>query len=218
MKVRFIRHIGTIAYMRRYWTGAIDCPSSGYHNVLREIQRSTVPFDNTLGGREIDYSQAEWPDPICDGCGAVPDDGKTAATQISRKKLYDTPEEFPVLGDMYYLNHQETGSSPRCRQRWENCSGLHLNVMLPGEWSWDINSRASNCDRRNDFQHRCWVLHGDPETGVVHVDKAGLTCNAGAGSILVPSSKKLPNGWHGFLDHGHLCTQRGVYEAKLSGT
>lgn len=47
-------------------------------------------------------------------------------------------------------------------------------------------------------EHRCWVRHGDAKNGVVHVDKAGVTCNAGAGSII------SPDGWHGFLHNGHL--------------
>lgn len=216
MKVRYIRHIGTVAYMRRYWTSKIICPQMGFHDMLRELQRSNIMFDNTLGGNENDYVTG-WPDPICDHCGAVPDEGTGAAKQIFQKRLYDTPEEFPVLGDMYYVDHRQDGSG-RCRQRWENCNGMHLNVMLPGDWSWDINSRASNCDKRDDFMHRCWVLHGDPETGIVHVDKNGLTCNAGAGSIMVPTSKSLPHGWHGFLDHGHLCTQRGSYGPLSLGT
>jgi hypothetical protein len=47
-------------------------------------------------------------------------------------------------------------------------------------------------------EHRCWVRHGDAKTGNVHVDKNGITCNAGAGSII------SPDGWHGFLHNGYL--------------
>jgi hypothetical protein len=50
-------------------------------------------------------------------------------------------------------------------------------------------------DSRPD--HRCWVRHGYVRQQV-HVDKNGVTCNAGAGSIV------SPNGWHGFLHNGHL--------------
>jgi hypothetical protein len=39
------------------------------------------------------------------------------------------------------------------------------------------------------------VRHGTPPD--VTVDKNGLTCNAGGGSIQVP-------GWHGFLRNGEL--------------
>jgi hypothetical protein len=46
-------------------------------------------------------------------------------------------------------------------------------------------------------EHRCWVRHGDAKTGAVHVDKSGVTCNAGGGSIVVP-------GFHGFLHNGQI--------------
>jgi lambda family phage portal protein len=55
-------------------------------------------------------------------------------------------------------------------------------VRTPGG-TWDIDGRASNCTRPDDDTHRCWVRHGDPRTGVVHVDKDGDTCGAGSGSI-----------------------------------
>jgi hypothetical protein len=45
--------------------------------------------------------------------------------------------------------------------------------------------------------HKCWVRHGDPKTGTVHVDKNGVTCGAGAGSIASGS-------YHGFLHNGFL--------------
>lgn len=64
----------------------------------------------------------------------------------------------------------------------------------PGQWY--IDSRANNCDRKDDWTHRCWVRKGtvgDP----LHIDKDGLTCGAGAGSI-------QNAGWHGFLHHGVL--------------
>lgn len=45
--------------------------------------------------------------------------------------------------------------------------------------------------------HKCWVRHGTPPGEVVHVDKNGITCGAGAGSIAIPN-------WHGFLHNGEL--------------
>jgi hypothetical protein len=50
---------------------------------------------------------------------------------------------------------------------------------------------------KDDNIHRCWVRHGRPEDGTLHVDKAGNTCRAGAGSI--DTGK-----WHGFLHNGEL--------------
>lgn len=75
--------------------------------------------------------------------------------------------------------------------------GLSLIVVCPDGWHWCVDSEASNCTRKGDRTHKCWVRHGDPRTGDIHVDKNGATCAAGAGSILTPK-------WHGFLHHGHL--------------
>lgn len=71
----------------------------------------------------------------------------------------------------------------------------HLIVRLPGGWDWDIDSRASNCTKPDDFTHRCWVRHGEPPS--ITVDKNGVTCGAGAGSILAGN-------YHGFLRNGEL--------------
>lgn len=83
---------------------------------------------------------------------------------------------------------------------WDNCKDPrgHLICKLPGPHDWDIMSRAANCTMPEDKLHRCWILHGDPSKGeTVHVDKDGLTCQAGAGSIALPN-------WHGFLHGGEL--------------
>jgi len=56
--------------------------------------------------------------------------------------------------------------------------------------------RAFKCDRYVDAKpHKCWVRHGTPPN--VHVDKNGVTCGAGAGSIQTPR-------YHGFLNQGRL--------------
>lgn len=65
---------------------------------------------------------------------------------------------------------------------------------------WYIDSRASNCDMKTDDAHRCWVRHGSVGERL-HVDKKGLTCGAGAGSIQCA-------GWHGFLDNNKLTLSR----------
>ena len=80
---------------------------------------------------------------------------------------------------------------------WANCDGRHLWVFLPNGQSWSPDYRARNCTMPTDRLHRCWVKHGSPEDGTIHVDKVGLTCAAGGGSI-------GSTGWHGFLEHGFL--------------
>jgi hypothetical protein len=108
-----------------------------------------------------------------------------------------TPVERPAPGDAYL------GEDHRARYQcaWSNCDGRHLYVITPGDdgaHPWDVDGRASNCGSPDDKTHRCWVRHGDPtKPETLHVDKAGHTCSAGAGSIGVP-------GYHGFLHGGRL--------------
>ena len=68
--------------------------------------------------------------------------------------------------------------------------------VLPDGDHWHIDSFANNCTLPNDREHRCWVRHGS-KPGVIHVDKQGLTCSAGAGSIATKQ-------FHGFLHNGEL--------------
>lgn len=75
---------------------------------------------------------------------------------------------------------------------WDNEEGPHLIVKTPGG-DWDIDSRCANCTLPEDKLHRCWVRHGEPPN--ISVDKNGLTCSAGGGSIISGS-------YHGFLTNG----------------
>jgi hypothetical protein len=75
--------------------------------------------------------------------------------------------------------------------------GVYLMVRCPDGHDWAVDSRASNCGLPDDDEHRCWVRHGDPRECRVTVDKNGLTCPSGAGSIQTPN-------WHGFLRDGLL--------------
>ncbi len=76
-------------------------------------------------------------------------------------------------------------------------AGDCLAVKCPGNHTWYVDSRANNCTMPKDKAHNCWIRHGDPRQCNVHVDKDGVTCKAGAGSIRAP-------GWHGYLTHGKL--------------
>jgi len=73
---------------------------------------------------------------------------------------------------------------------------IPCNYSADGKHWWRIDSRANNCTMPEDSEHRCWIRHGD-DGGIIHVDKNGHTCAAGAGSIDVP-------GFHGFLNNGVL--------------
>jgi hypothetical protein len=96
---------------------------------------------------------------------------------------------------------------------WSNCDGRHLHVVLPvdgGLHDWDVDGRASNCELKDEGEHRCWIRHGSAEAGTLHVDKAapnpsktggpGSTCKAGAGSIAVAGNP----GFHGYVRQGKL--------------
>jgi hypothetical protein len=95
--------------------------------------------------------------------------------------------QLPV-GAMYYADWL-----PRTMY-WDNLTTDSLYVITAGG-EWDTDSRASNCTLPNDRLHRCWVKHGMPPE--LHIDKAGLTCAAGAGSIMCGN-------YHGFLHDGSL--------------
>ena len=78
---------------------------------------------------------------------------------------------------------------------WDNETEPHLIVAAPSNTDWDIDSRCNNCGSPNDRLHRCWVRHGTPPD--ITVNKAGVTCSAGAGSFYSHDKK-----WHGFLENG----------------
>jgi hypothetical protein len=80
-------------------------------------------------------------------------------------------------------------------QDWDNCTEFAF-ITLPCGHTFDAGHRASNCTKPEDRLHRCWVVEGKfPNASLT---KNGLTCAAGAGSILCHC------GWHGFLQNGVL--------------
>jgi hypothetical protein len=193
----------------RTFRGSNTCPNCcgggkpGYHNAMKLI-RDVPELDawKAFGERE-DYPAAEWPT-HCSDCGAeVPAEGPRLTDvgqsgivlhhQVFTTSLYNTPSGKPEPGDLYWSRWHQGNKCPF----WDNCDGLHLWAILPNGDHWDIDSRASNCTMRDDRTHRCWIRHGSPEEGTIHVDKNGHTCAAGAGSIAV-------EGWHGFLHHGQF--------------
>jgi len=73
--------------------------------------------------------------------------------------------------------------------------GKSLYVKLPNGALWGVDRRRSNCTKSDNQEHRCWIRHGVPPN--ITVNKDGLTCSAGAGSIDTIN-------WHGFLTDGYL--------------
>jgi hypothetical protein len=186
------------------WRGPAACrDGSVYHRAAWEVAR--VAGDTNDGLPEVDIGDVSkrHADATCADCGsALGADGVHGVSGFSGTyRVYDTPSGEPEPGSMYWATWYScaTGESGgKCFYGWTNCDGKHLMVVLPNGHGWDVNSRASNCTMKDDGAHRCWVRHGDPDKGEpVHVDKAGNTCAAGAGSIAVP-------GYHGFLHNGEL--------------
>jgi len=198
---RFLKEVGTIAYLRRYWDDKSPCQQGmSYHNAMVELTRSYTPNDWALGGKVSEIAEELWPTQCKDCAKPVPEG---TDYQILHKRLYRAVngEEIAYdqlkVGDLFFINI-DRGEEHDCHSRWTNCDGNHLHCVLPGNHHWDIDGRCSNCTKREDTLHRCWVRHGDPRKGEpVHVDKNGLTCAAGAGSIVVP-------GFHGFLHSGYI--------------
>lgn len=104
--------------------------------------------------------------------------------------------DLPV-GALYAIDRS------RCTDRngWPaaGADGFAIACVCIGGHHWYIDGRASNCTMKEDEEHRCWVRQGTIGEKLT-VDKAGLTCAAGAGSFFMGPN----NEWHGFLRQGRL--------------
>jgi hypothetical protein len=172
----------------------------------------------TCAGEGVHYQSVDWPTQgiddswtpaHCDKCGLRFDEAQRVKRGAGTHSIWDTPSGELEPGCLYWANwldHSDVdrdwpaldGSHPkpddaRCFHGWTNCEGLHLQAVCPNGGHWDIDSRASNCTLPDDQTHRCWIRHGD--LPVITVDKSGLTCAAGAGSILAGD-------YHGFIQNG----------------
>ena len=178
VKCRFAKEIGE----RRF--AFVQCDANSDHFEREQI-------DEALYARGWDAIAAHIGERTCKVCGSPAHMHGTASNRV-----YDTEDGELHPGDMYFADwhfHDENG---KCvGNGWTNCDGKHLHVVLPNGHHWDVDGRASNCTLPNDTTHRCWVRHGEPPN--VTVDKAGQTCQAGAGTI-------LSGDYHGFLRNGEL--------------
>lgn len=201
--VRVLRPVGTEIVQRLHW-GA-DCPDCagsgqpGWHNAIGAVLASSdVPWDPLLLdglGPDVE-DEHPWPT-ACAHCGAAtPPDASRQRFQMLVLVAPDGTRHAVtggmgtrIPGDMWPV---PCFAGSACT--WDNCTGVHWQLTLPDRSVWDMSSRASNCDRRSERTHRCWVLHGEPPHTA---DKQGHTCGAGGGSILTGR-------WHGHLAHGVL--------------
>jgi hypothetical protein len=193
---------------------ANNCPN-GYHDASAVFADSVERVEGNReyeGGSfsEVDHSDLMWPTHC--SCGyAFTDEDKW---QTNHNRLYQSGLD----GKLYTLGEAPVGAM--WDAHWYGSAGgwaagpdgLHLVVRLPNGHDWCVDHEASNCtrtqweERTEDGRtfrrwtgrtHYCWVRHGDPRTGDIHVDKNGDTCAAGAGSILAGN-------YHGFLHNGFL--------------
>jgi hypothetical protein len=198
LKARFIHHVGTRHFLGRSWysrVGEGPFAHEGRHWGTVLLATTAIPNDPC---DTYSLSQYAADNPVwaikCNQCDAVPpEDADRSSKWSSKLPQYDTPSGEAEAGDLYWVD-EKCAEEGYCPHGWTNCDGKHLNGVTPDLWHWDMMSRASNCTLREDTLHRCWVVHNND--GVIHVDKAGLTCQAGAGSIV------SPKGWHGFLHNG----------------
>ena len=198
--------------LRRYTFSRADADGhgcdAGYHSALVYTGTEQAVFRDTEDGRLLaarpatPHDDPRWPT-TCGMCGhEFGDDGQWQDWQELLYRRADTGEQVTLR-----TMPSDGGPAPAppgamwdawwMPESWRGPDGIALMVRLPNGHDWHVDGEASNCTRKGDRTHRCWIRHGDPRTGSVHVDKDGDTCAAGAGSI-------QGGDYHGFLHHGVL--------------
>lgn len=199
--------------LRRYASGEGFTCELGYHSALNYTGRGLRDVDPETGcdravAPELPHDDERWPTK-CESCDYV--FVELDHWQAWQERLYrrtDTGEERTLRGGSSGrpLHAGEVpGAEPGAM--WDaswipfrrGADDIYLMVRCPDGHDWSVDDRASNCTMPNDDVHRCWIRHGDPRECHVTVDKIGITCAAGAGSIQTPN-------WHGFLRDGQLVT------------
>ncbi len=184
--------------LRRYTDNARPCPLNSsnysYHQAFQFLCDEPTEKDEQGHGQKPapSHDDSHWPRACACGYEFQEDDQWQRFTDdIYVRK--DTGEETALRnappGAMWYAWWADQFQVPQ---------GEHnLAVKTPGG-EWQIDSQSSNCtmpDDRRQEHHHCWIRHGEPPN--ITVDKNGVTCQAGAGSIQA-------NHWHGFLRNGYL--------------
>lgn len=202
IKVFFCEPVGkAVVRLRVYEDGA--CSREGgshtYHDASSDrVEEFDHPTDESLTIRSGvgEYAgHAAWPTACA--CGhAFTDAADRQLRPCQLVQRTDTGELFEGYrhlppGAVWNAFWMAEGRS------WIGADGRCLTCKLPDGHDWIIDGQATNCTMPNDDVHKCWVRHGRPEDGNLHVDKNGNTCAAGAGSIATPK-------WHGFLHNGEL--------------
>jgi hypothetical protein len=186
---------------------AENCPKTKWgHNASRVIEAAeeVTPASKWIRPLEdqcYEVISAPRDDPrwpvVCDACGKLFEDG--AQWQTNAYPLYRGAPD----GNLYTNRDMPPGAMYDADwlhgkwRWWVGDDGISLVVVLPNRREWMPDTRASNCTMPTDDVHRCWCRHGDPRLANLTVDKVGVTCQAGGGSILAGD-------YHGFLQNGVL--------------
>ena len=213
-------------FLRRYASGS-KCEASGmgYHNALARIGTEAADDDRSISDDDHPRDDARWP--MRCACGyafqasdawqrmvhllyARSDGGEPVtlreapvgamwfAPWMSNIPEYTGPDgrtltvRLPGGHDWIVDSRANNCDSPcaHCGKPYHAHAGGLCRALEAGE----VYDRERHY-YRDARPHKCWVRHGEPPN--VHVDKNGVTCNAGAGSIAYP-------GFHGFLHNGHI--------------
>lgn len=189
---------------RRYHSSTdanATCPNpknGGYHQALTDLGVAPI-MRRVDDGRSWEKPIYDWPahdDPRWPThciCGYIFTDGD------ARQEWYEPQYRRTDTGELTTLRRAAPGAmwDAWWMPAWRDADGIALMVRLPNGDDWSVDSEASNCTRRGDRAHKCWIRHGDPRTEPVTVDKNGETCAAGAGSV-------QSRDYHGFLRAGEL--------------
>lgn len=185
------------------------CAGGGYGcDAMFEIGEADILYSSQgyIEARKTpSRADPRWPK-ACAACGVPFTDHDEY--QVHGKQIYLRPDtgdrytsrEAPIgaCWDAWWIHHGERGRDAKPGVGNSiGPDGRSLVVKCPDGREWMIDARASNCTMKDDNDHHCWVRHGKPEDGTLHVDKAGHTCAAGAGSI--DTGK-----YHGFLHNGEF--------------
>lgn len=202
--------------LRRYTsTGSkgYSC-ADGWHEALVFTGTEPAEYRDTDHGRvlahrpDVPHDDPRWPTECARGCGYQFTDGDV--WQEWQEQLYRRADTGEVVSLRPRRDYDPEGAPTPAppgamwnawwmpdTPAWRGPDGMALMVRLPDGHDWHVDGEASNCTRKGDTTHKCWVRHGDPRTGQVTAGKDGDTCAAGAGSI-------ASHGYHGFLRDGVL--------------
>ena len=183
-------------YLRRFADG--NCPliqgDYSYHNHMVYIGDDTAK--KSMGDTHP-HNDTRWPTACKCGYKFKNKDTWQLFSQLIYKR-HDTGEEMILkeapVGACWNADWRAKGKTYPSFGIGEDGRCLYIKT-LGGDWCPD--ERASNCTLPHDSTHKCWCRSGSPEEGNLHIDKVGVTCQAGAGSIMIGS-------YHGFCHNGYL--------------